>query len=124
MMPSPLFREGTGQAQESAKRWIVIVRQPCRTELEQFIISRHWSEHHFWKGRRDRRFGRKTDTEAHGHQVHQGVATNIELLHGAAMIAVGQPSGEPVAECAVALGLAYNEALVAKIDPFDLFPFT
>ena len=68
MMPSPLFREGTGQAQESAKRWIVIVRQPCRTELDQFIISRNRSKHHLWKRRRDRRFAGKADAETHGHR--------------------------------------------------------
>ena len=106
MMPAPLFREVAGQAQESAKRWIVIVRQPCRTELDQFIISRHWSKHHLWKRRRDRRFAGKADAETHGHQMHQGVAANIEFLHTGVMIAAGQPSGEPVAECAVALGLA------------------
>ena len=100
------------------------MRQPCRTELDQFIISRHWSEHHLWKGRRDRRFAGKADAETHGHQMHQGVAANIEFLHIGVIIAAGQPSGEPVAKCAVALGLAYNEVLIAKIGPVDLFPFT
>jgi hypothetical protein len=120
---SSVFHQGAGEAQESTKGWIVIVRQPCSAELEQLIISRDWSEHYLWKGRRGCRFGRKTDAEAHRHQVHQGVATNIELLHGAA-IRIGVPSSEPVAECTVVLGLTYNQVFFAEIRPFDLLPFT
>jgi hypothetical protein len=50
----------------------------------------------------------KADAETYGHQMHQGVAANIEFLHIGVIIAAGQPSGEPVAKCAVALGLAYT----------------
>ena len=34
-----------------------------------------------------------------------------------------EPSGEPVAECAVILGLTYNQMFFAKIRPFDLLSF-
>ena len=122
-MPSPVFRKAARQAQESAKRRIVIVRQPYRAELEQLIISRHWSEYYPWKGRRYRRFGGKTDAEPHGDQVHECVAANTEILNDAAMN-TDQPPVEPVAESAVVFRLACNEMLTAKVAPFDLFPFT
>jgi hypothetical protein len=56
--------------------------------------------------------------------MHQGITPNIELLHIGSSMAVAQPSGESLAKCGVAFGLAQNEVLIAKIGPFDLIPCT
>ena len=100
------------------------MRQPGRAELVQFIVSGDWAEDNLWKWRRDGRFAGKANAQAHGDEMHQGVAANIELLHtkSRVMIAVGQPFCEPVTERGIALALAHDEVLVAKIRPLDLVP--
>ena len=100
------------------------MRQPGPAELVQFIVSGDWAEDNLWKWRRDGRFAGKANAQAHGDEMHQGVAANIELLHTKfrVMIAVGQPFCEPVTERGIALALAHDEVLVAKIRPLDFVP--
>ena len=50
------FARVRARLRKSTEGRIVIVRQPCCAELEQPIISRDWSEHYLWKGRRGCRF--------------------------------------------------------------------
>jgi hypothetical protein len=92
--------------------------------LQQFIISRDRPEDDLRKWCRDGRFARKTNAEAHGYEIHQGLTADLEFLYTGIMIAIGQPSRQAVTECRVALGLTNNEALIAKIAPFDLFLLT
>ena len=96
--------------------------QPCRTELQELVITCDGAEDDLWKWRRDGRFARKANAQAQGDKMHKGLAADIQLLHIGIVITVGQAPRKAIAKSRVALALANDQVFIAKVLPSDLFP--
>ena len=113
-------KAAAGKAQESPKCWIVVIRQPHRTERYPGSITRDRTKRHFRKLSRDSGLAGKAHAEAERHKMHQSFPANIEPLYPKAATKLRQASDQLVMDCPTQFRLAQDHLLVTKSFPCDL----